>query len=118
MRAEESDEELARRARDGDAAAVAELHRRHDAMLRAHAAGRLPPAMRAKVGASDVVQDAWVGALASLADFEDRGPGSFAAWLRRILEFKAVDEVRRHVEAASRDARREVAIPTNADAVV
>src|SRR5262245_3182593 len=109
-----SDEDLARRilAGDGDAAGV--LFDRHAAALRASVRARLPAAMRGKVGESDVLQEAWLAAYLSLGKFEDRGDGSFAAWLRKILERKLVDEVRRHTDAAMRDARREERLATDA----
>jgi RNA polymerase sigma-70 factor (ECF subfamily) len=111
---EPSDEELIRRvvAGDGDAAGV--LFERHAAALRASVRRRLPAAMRGKVGESDVLQEAWLAAFMSLGKFEHRGDGSFAAWLRRILDRKLVDEVRRHTDAAMRDARRELRLATDA----
>lgn len=112
-----TDEDLVRRIRGGDASAVDVLFRRHVDLLRARARHRLPGALGAKVGASDVVQDAWLAAFQSLGDFEDRGDGSFVRWLRRILENKIVDEVRRHVDARKRDARREVRLRTRGDPV-
>jgi RNA polymerase sigma-70 factor (ECF subfamily) len=113
--AEPSDEELVRRIRAGDTALTATLFDRHLVLLRAAARSRLPAALRGKVGESDVIQDAWLAAFQRLSDFEDRGEGSFRRWLRQILEHKVVDEVRRHVEAGSRDARREVRLATRAD---
>jgi len=111
-----SDEDLVRRVRAGDAAAAATLFDRHLPMLRAQARRRLPAALRGKVGASDVIQDAYLAAFMRLGEFQDRGDGSFGAWLRQILEHKVVDEVRRHVEVAKRDARREVRLRTRGDA--
>src|SRR5215212_4877689 len=90
---EESDEAVVRRVRAGDEAAARLLFERHLPALRAKARARLPASLRGKVGASDVVQDAWLAAFLDLGAFEDRGDGSFAAWLRRILEHKVVDEV-------------------------
>jgi RNA polymerase sigma-70 factor (ECF subfamily) len=112
---EPTDEELIRRVRAGDSAASALLFDRYLPSLRAKARQRLPAALRAKVGESDVIQDACVAAFASLADFRDRGEGSFGRWLREILDHKIADEVRRHVGAEMRDARREERLPTSAD---
>jgi len=109
-----TDEVLVRRVRDGDEAAARELFERHLPALRAKARARLPAALRGKVGASDVVQEAWLAAFLDLAGFEDRGDGSFAAWLRTILERRVADEVRRHAGAKKRDARREVRLVTEA----
>lgn len=112
--ADPTDEELTRRVLAGDGDAAGLLFDRHAASLRASVRGRLPSALRGKVGESDVVQEAWLAAYMSLAKFEDRGDGSFGAWLRRILERKLVDEVRRHAGAAMRDARREERLATDA----
>ena len=113
-----SDEELVRRVRDGDATAAATLFERHLPALRAKARARLPAALRAKVGASDVVQDAYLAAFMGLGEFEDRGDGSFGRWLRRILENKIADEVRRHAGTSKRDARREMRLATGAAGLV
>jgi RNA polymerase sigma-70 factor (ECF subfamily) len=113
-RSEPTDEELIRRVVDGDEGAAGVLFDRHAAALRASVRRRLPAAMRGKVGESDVLQEAWLAAFLSLGKFEDRGDGSFAAWLRTILDRKLVDEVRRHTDAAMRDARREERLATDA----
>jgi RNA polymerase sigma-70 factor (ECF subfamily) len=107
-----SDEELVRRVRGGDEAAARQLFERHLPELRARARSRLPPSLRGRVGASDVVQDAYLAAFLAIGDFEDRGDGSFAAWLRTILERRIVNEVRGGVGAAKRDPRRERRILT------
>src|SRR5262245_57556242 len=109
---EPADEELVRRMRAGDAAAARLLFERHLPALRAKARARLPGALRGKLGASDVVQEAYLSALLSLPNFEDRGDGSFKAWLRTILERRLANEIRDAVGTAKRDARREVRIPT------
>jgi RNA polymerase sigma-70 factor (ECF subfamily) len=109
---EPSDEEIVRRIRDGDGAAATILFDRHRDTLHAAAERGLRPALRGKVGASDIVQDAYLAAFLDLADFEDRGDGSFARWLRQILEHKILNEVRRHAGVAKRDARREVRLAT------
>jgi RNA polymerase sigma-70 factor (ECF subfamily) len=109
-----SDEDLVRRVRAGDEAAARELFERHLPALRAKAHARLPQSLRAKVGASDVVQDAWLAAFLSLGDFEDRGDGSFGRWLRTILERRVADEVRRHGGVRRRTAKREVRLATEA----
>jgi RNA polymerase sigma-70 factor (ECF subfamily) len=109
-----SDENLVRLVKAGDEGAARLLFERHLPALRAKAQARLPDALRGKVGASDVVQDAWLAAFLDLGDFEDRGDGSFGKWLRTILERRVADEIRRHVEASARDVRREVRMPTTA----
>jgi RNA polymerase sigma-70 factor (ECF subfamily) len=111
---EKSDEEIVRRVLAGDVEASGLLFGRHLPALRASVRGRLPPLLRGKLGESDVVQETYLAAYLSLGNFEDRGDGSFAAWLRQILEHKLVDEIRRHGEAATRDPRREERLPTDA----
>ena len=101
-----------RRARRGDSAASHALFARHLPELRRRVRRRLPPALRPRVGDSDVVQEACVAAFQRLHEFDDRGDGSFLRWLRKILDHKLVDEVRRHVGAERRDLRREVRVAT------
>src|SRR5262245_39597127 len=107
-----TDGELVRRVRAGDDGAAATLFDRHVEALRAQARRGLPDAMRAKVAASDVIQEAWLAAFLALGDFEDRGDGAFGRWLRGILHRRIAREVRRHGGVAKRDVRREVRIPT------
>jgi RNA polymerase sigma-70 factor, ECF subfamily len=82
---EESDEELVRRTREGDAAAFDALVRRH---LRAAYAVAL-----ARVGrpadADDVVQEAFVSALEQLE--RCRHPDRFRAWLLQIVRNRALN---------------------------
>jgi RNA polymerase sigma-70 factor (ECF subfamily) len=101
------DEDLARRAKQGDAEATSELFERYRERLRAKVGKQLPRLLRSKVGESDVIQEAFLTAFSRLAEFGDRGEGSFGAWLRRILDFKIKEEVRRYLGTVQRDARRE-----------
>ena len=113
---EPTDEELVRRIRAGDDAAARLLFERHVPALRARARSRLPASLRGKVAESDVIQDAYLAAFLAIDGFEDRGDGSFAAWLQRILERKIANEVRDGLATAKRDAQREVRIPTGTGA--
>ena len=103
-----SDEQLAQRAREGDAEAQTLLYRRHAGALSKRAERGLPRAVRRKVAASDVLQEAYVAAFARLDRFEDRGPGSFVLWISGIIDHKAREAVRAHTAAAKRSVRREV----------
>ena len=109
-----SDEDLVRRVRAGDEAAARLLFERHLPALRAKARARLPAALRGKVAASDVVQDAWLAAFLDVGKFEDRGDASFEKWLHKILRHKLLDEIRRHAGVEKRDARREQRLATDA----
>jgi RNA polymerase sigma-70 factor (ECF subfamily) len=110
--AQSSDEDLVRRVRDGDGEAARLLFDRHAATLRAQVKKKLPNELRAKVGASDVIQEAYLAAFLRMTQFEDRGDGSFERWVRGILDHKLLDEVRRHAESQKRAARRETRIRT------
>jgi len=96
-----------RRVREGDEDAARTLFDRHVDEFRARVRRRLPRSVRPKVSESDVVQDAFLAAFLRLADFEERGDGSFKAWLGTILERKLLDEVRDWVGTGKRDVRRE-----------
>jgi RNA polymerase sigma-70 factor (ECF subfamily) len=105
---EPSDQELVRRARGGDSAAAGLLLERHGAALRARVRRRLPRALRAKIGESDVVQEACLAAFLHIEEFEDRGEGSFRGWLGTVAERKVLDELRRFAGTDKRNLAREV----------
>jgi RNA polymerase sigma-70 factor (ECF subfamily) len=102
-----SDEDLVRRAREGDESAARSLFDRHAGALRARVRRNLPRKLRAKVAESDVVQEAYLAAFLRLGDFEDRGEGSFARWIATIVDNKVRDEVRDFAGTGKRDVRRE-----------
>jgi RNA polymerase sigma-70 factor (ECF subfamily) len=108
MAGEPSDEELVGRALRGDREAESMLCGRHEAALRARARQRLPRTVRRKVAESDVIQEAYLTALARLDEFEDRGSGSFLAWVQGIVDHKAREAARRHAGTAKRAVAREV----------
>lgn len=95
-------------AREGDESALAALCKRYEAKLRARVERRLSPALRRRVAASDVIQEALMVAAERIGDFEDRGPGSFGRWLGRIVDLKAQQLVRHHAGTAKRDVGAEV----------
>jgi RNA polymerase sigma-70 factor (ECF subfamily) len=103
-----TDEDLVRRARAGEEEAERLLFERHAPRLRAIVRRRLRGILRRKVGESDVLQEAYLVAHQRMADFDDRGDGSFHRWLSQILENKIRDELRRHLGAGKRDVRQEV----------
>jgi RNA polymerase sigma-70 factor (ECF subfamily) len=108
-----SDEELVRRWRAGDEAAGRELLARDEAVLRKRARRRLPRPLRRKVSESDVVQETLAAVAGGLVGFEDRGAGSYRAWLLQILDHKLADQERRWLHTAKRDARRELSPPAS-----
>jgi RNA polymerase sigma-70 factor (ECF subfamily) len=105
---EVADEALAQRARSGDQAALRTLYERHESALRRRVGASAAADLRRRFGASDVIQDAWITAFLRLEGFEDRGPGSFRAWLTAILDHKVSDQVRHHLRTEKRSVRREI----------
>lgn len=87
--------ELLDRARAGDDHALSSLFRRHAVSLRKWARGRLPKWARAMTDTADVVQDVLMRTFRRIDLFEDRGKGSLQAYLRRCVENRILDEVRR-----------------------
>jgi RNA polymerase sigma-70 factor (ECF subfamily) len=107
-RTEKTDATLLAMARGGDGQAFQALFDRYARRVRAAIARRLPAAVRRKISISDVVQEARIVAMRQLRDFEDRGAGSFGAWLRKIVEVKTHEAIRRYRGPAKRDVAREV----------
>jgi RNA polymerase sigma-70 factor, ECF subfamily len=72
--------------------------------------GELPEALRAKVAASDVVQETFLEAQQDFATFRGDSPGELAQWLRRILLHNLANQCRRFQATESRQLDREVAL--------
>jgi RNA polymerase sigma-70 factor, ECF subfamily len=96
------------RARRGDPSAEDALFERYRGVLERQVGRLLPRAVRRRVSVSDVVQETRLVAHAGLAAFEDRGDGSYRAWLLGIGEKKTQEAVRTHVRTARRALAREV----------
>jgi RNA polymerase sigma-70 factor (ECF subfamily) len=109
----ESDECLAAAAQGGDEEALRALLERHRGPLQAVLLRRIPPALRRKISVADVLQEVYAGAWTSLSGFQDRGLGSFRAWLLKITEFKAKNVIR-NLLRDRRDVRREAQVETAA----
>jgi len=97
-----------RAAAEGDEEAFAALVKTYASRLRWLVRLRLDPALRARVSADDVLQDAFVVASRHIRDFVARDEAAFWSWLCRVVEHRLIDLHRRHLEAGRRDARREV----------
>jgi len=89
MSADESDKLLVARIRQGDAAAWEECIARYEGRLLAFAESRL----RNRPASEDVVQEAFMGFLISLPNYDDRTP--LEAWLFSITAHKLTDVLRR-----------------------
>ena len=103
-----SEEQLLAQARRGDEIATERLFDRYFPLLRDRVRRRMPARLKRKIGASDVIQDAYLAAVRRLAEFQDRGKGSFGGWLITIVDRKLSDQAHRYLGTKKRDAKREL----------
>ena len=90
-----SESRLLARARRGSRPAAEALFGRYSSWLRNWARGRLPQWVRGAVDTSDVVQDTLQQTFARLEGFESRRASALRAYLRRGVENRVHDELRR-----------------------
>lgn len=105
-------------AADGDDRACARLLERHRPRLLDFVDTHLDPLLRARLDASDVVQEAQIEATRRLPDFLRRRPMPFRVWLRKTAYEQLLMLRRRHIEAARRSIRREVQLPDRSSLVL
>lgn len=110
-RASRSDEDVLRAHLAGEGGAIGELLERHGPWLAAWFARHIPSEMRRRVAAEDLVQETWIVVTRQAPLFEDRGDGSFRAWLRAIVQTKLKEAIRHHLFVAKRGGGREVTRP-------
>jgi RNA polymerase sigma-70 factor (ECF subfamily) len=80
--------------------------------LKLLAATQLDRRLRAKLSASDVVQDAFCLAYRDFAQFRGETQAEFAAWLRQILTHCFSHLHERYLWAEKRNVRREISLAT------
>jgi len=97
-------------ARGGCPDSVGRLAQRYRRYLLHVARESLSPALRAKAGASDLVQETLLHAQERFERFEGTSEDELLAWLRRILYFRALDVARRYSTTAARDVQRELSL--------
>src|SRR6266511_4302451 len=100
-------EQLLRQALAGDGQALGqalELHRAHLYLMARFQIGRR---LQGKVDASDVVQEAFLGACRDFRSFRGTTEKEFAGWLRGILASLLANLVRHYQGTQSRDVRLE-----------
>src|SRR5262249_14998847 len=88
-----------------------QLFARYRPELRQFIELRLDPRMRARVDASDVVQETQMEVFQRLADFLERQPMPFHLWLRKTAYERLLKIRRYHLEVARRTVRRDVPLP-------
>ena len=93
-----SEQRLLNRVQQGSASAVGALFERYAPWLRRRASGRLPQWARSGgVATSDLVQDVLHHAFARLQWFESKHVGALRAYLRRAVENRVQDQLRRAI---------------------
>lgn len=97
-------------ARRGCSRSLGELAERYRRYLLVVANDSLSPALRAKVGASDLVQETLLHFQEKFGRFEGKSEAELLTWLRRILYFRALQVARRYGATDARDLRRELPI--------
>jgi RNA polymerase sigma-70 factor (ECF subfamily) len=100
--------ELLGRALAGDSRALSDIFARHRDRLRRMVEMRLDRRLRARIDASDVIQDAYLEVAARLPDYL-RQPGlPLFLWLRLVVGERLITLHRHHLGTRMRDAAREV----------
>ena len=102
--------DLISRFRNGEDAALAELFDHYHDRLKRIVHFRLDQRMAGRVSESDVIQDAYVAALARVDHYREKQDMAFFVWLRLLLNQQMTDLHRRHLQAEKRDVRREFSI--------
>ena len=102
----------------GDAQARDQLLARHRTFLHRIVELRLDPRLRARVDASDVVQEVQIDAFRRLPDYLQRRPMPFRLWLRKTAQERLLKIQRRHLEAGRRAIGREVPLPMESSLVL
>ena len=99
---------LLRRAREGDRQVQEELFSRHRERLRRMVRLRLDTRLRARIDASDVIQDTYLEACRRLDAYLRDPKMPFFLWLRFLTGQRVAALHRHHLGAQRRDARQEV----------
>ncbi|MBI3863199.1 MAG: sigma-70 family RNA polymerase sigma factor [Planctomycetia bacterium] len=102
--------DLLQKARDGDESARDRLFQACRNYVAIAARAEMASWLKAKVDASDLVQQTLLEAHRGLANFRGTTEAEWTAWLRRILVHNAADFVRRFHGVEKRRAGREVAL--------
>jgi RNA polymerase sigma factor (sigma-70 family) len=92
----ESSFDLLLKAQSGDSEALNRLLERYLPRLQRWARGRMPAGIRSMSDTADIVQESVISALRNLNTFEVRTDGALAAYLRRSVNNRIIDQFRRH----------------------
>ena len=106
-----TDNELIRRAIDGDQLSFATLFEKYRARLRRMIDLRIDGRLKGRVGTSDVLQDAFIDATGQLGNYAKSNQLPVFLWLRLIAGQRLAKAHRFHLGTAKRDVQREIKIP-------
>jgi RNA polymerase sigma-70 factor (ECF subfamily) len=98
---------LIRRARAGDADALAGLVGRYREFVHLLVRSRCDGRLRARVDSSDLVQETLLRVTRHVGQFQGASEEEWRAWLARVAEREVIHQYRHHLGAARRDAARD-----------
>jgi RNA polymerase sigma-70 factor (ECF subfamily) len=107
---ETTTDDLLRRARGGDAAALGELFAHYRDRLRKMVRLRLDRRVLGRLDASDVLQDAFLDVARRFPEYAAAPAVPFYVWLRALTGQRLTDLHRQHLGAKMRDAAQEVSL--------
>lgn len=102
--------DLVNRIIHGDKQALAELFDQHAPRLRRIVNFRLDRRIYGRIGADDVLQEAYLNAEQRLKSLLKDRPATIFIWLRQVVGQTLTDIHRRHLGAQKRTAKRDVSI--------
>ena len=92
----------------GDGDALASLFSMYRDRLRRMVDLRLDARLRGRISASDILQEAYIGALQRLPHYQASAEIPLFVWLRAVTMQRLIDVHRRHLVGQVRDASREI----------
>jgi RNA polymerase sigma-70 factor, ECF subfamily len=110
--------QLIEQARAGNAACRDRLFELCRSYLGFMARSQVESSLRAKVDASDLVQETMFEAFRDFERFQGRTEQEWLAWLKQILSHNAADFIRHYRGTAKRQARREVRLRTGGESTM
>jgi RNA polymerase sigma-70 factor (ECF subfamily) len=111
-------QQLTRASESGDTTALASVFARYRPRLRRMVQLRLNTQLQGRIDPSDVVQDAFAEAARVLPSYLQEQPLPVHLWLRKLTGQAILQAHRKHLQAAKRDAFRDVRIDGNDYAAV
>lgn len=106
-------DQLLSAARAGSAEAMGQVFEVFREYLLSIANQKLDPALRAKGGASDIVQETFLEAQRDIAQFAGTTSAELKAWLVRLMVNNAMNFARTYKATDKRQVSREVGLPQN-----